>query len=466
LQKLACPSWIFLTLACALASTAPAFAIPTLYPKLQDHEIRVGLTASSYLTGASEPSADQGTGNLGVTAGVRGVGGKQGFQVAVEGESLFGLRNSHYRYLDIGEIYAGYEDKTQPSRAFLYVGRKRYEWSTLDSYWGLGLFNPRFRWDYLNERENGLFGLFTGFDTELVQATAYISPLFIPEQGAPFDITGGNCVSSSPWFSCPTSSIRLFNQPVNVRYTLDVPPVKKLILHAGGGGTLRVGRQYGLFGRLSLARKPMNQFLLSFEGRLDLVSNEVPAVIRPRVLYHDLYSMDLGWASAGHGVTGSVIAERPVRDATPPTWNTQEPANGMLYGLTARTRPLAALPKTRFEAGYFHRDGGMAADRGPFVTPGVETFEPRYAFRNAFSLAVFTPVAEAWADCFQVSTKFLVDTVHDGNILIFDSFYRPLASLMLNLGLDVLGSESTSPVDFISRYQRNDRVRGGLAYVF
>jgi hypothetical protein len=71
-----------------------------------------------------------------------------------------------------------------------------------------------------------------------------------------------------------------------------------------------------------------------------------------------------------------------------------------------------------------------------------------------------------WARSFLFSTKFLVDMANEGNILQADFHYRPVARLFLNLGFDMLGSNSRSPVDFISRYQRNDRIRFGIAYVF
>jgi hypothetical protein len=470
MHALARQKWNLFAVAAALSLGlffAPsAFAIPTMYPKLRDHEVRVGLQGNGYLTPAGDSNSDSGTGNLGLNVGVRGVGQKNQFHFGVEAESLYGLRHSNYRYLDIGELYAGFEKKEAPKRASVYLGRKRYEWNALDSYWSLGLYQPRFRWDYLNERENGLFGLFTGFNSEMIQATAYASPIFIPEQGAPFDISGGNCRSSSPWFSCPGSSIRIFNQPTPVRFTLDVPPVKKLILHAGAGGTIRVGKEQGLFGRLSYAHKPINQFLLSFEGRLNLAANEVPAVIRPRVLYHDLYGLDFGWNRQKHSVTASVMAERPQRDYTPPTWNTQEISNATVYGITAKTQPFTGFKYTRLEASFLHRDGGISPDRGPFVSPGVDYFEPRFAFKNAFSFAIFTPVIDAWARDFLFSTKFILDTANEGNILITDFYYSPFTAFFFNLGCDILGSNSKSPVDFISRYQRNDRVRGGVAYVF
>jgi hypothetical protein len=463
--------WIPASLALAMGFAAlsrPAMAIPTMSPKLRDREVRLGLAGNYYLTRNTETTSDAGTGSTALTVGVRGVGNNKDFHFGVEAESLYGLRHANYRYLDVGEIYAGYEPKnaSTPSHGSVYVGRKRQQWSALDSYWGAGLFQPRFRWDYLNERENGLFGLFGGFHGELVQAHGYWSPIFIPEQGAPFDINGGSCRSSSPWFSCPSSSIFIFNQPTAVRFTLEVPPVKDLIQHWGAGGSIRVGRKDGAFGRLSYAHKPMNQFLLSFEGRLDVANGAIPAVIRPRVLYHDLFGLDAGWSAERHGVTGSVIHERPIRDATPTNWNTQESTKATLLGITTRTQPFDAIKYTRFEFAWLYRDGGIAPDQGPFVSANSNYFEPRFSFKNAFSFALFTPLKDTWARRFLFSTKFIVDTENTGNILVSDLYYSPTSALILNAGLDMLGSNSTNPVDFISRYQRNDRVRWGVAYVF
>jgi hypothetical protein len=441
-----------------------AYAVPSVSPQIKDKEIRVGLLGNYYFNPASQTLADSGTGDLGLSVGVRGVGEHKDFHFAVEGESLYGLRHSNIRYLDIGELYAGWEPSANWNA---YVGRKRYTWSELDSYWTMGLFQPRFRWDYLNERESGLFGAFSTYQQPGFSVTAFGSPIMIPEQGAPFNIAGGNCSSSSPWFNCPASTILLFNQPTNVNFQLDIPPVRKIIYHPGAGATARLGQETGPYIRTSYLHAPMNQLLLSFEGRLDLTNTSIPAIIRPRVLYHDLYSIDAGWRNDRNSLTASGIYEHPIRDYTPPSWNTQETVNAKLLGLTARTMPFETnFRNTRFEFGYLHRDGGNAPDQGPFVGNGVNIFEPRFAFYNAFSFAVFTPIVDAWAQDFLVSVKFIVDTANDGNILINNIYYSPLASVFLNMGMDVLGSNNPSPVDFISRYQRNSRLRGGVAYVF
>lgn len=460
-----CFGWSKILLLLAILSPE-AFALPSMQPKVRDREIRVGLQGNTYLTPYTASNSDAGTGNLGVNAAARWVGEKGAFQYGAEGEGLYGLGKAHYRFLNLGEAYVGAEDKTKPARASVYLGRKRYDWNALDSYWSLGLYQPRFRWDYLNERENGLVGLFGGFESEMVQATAYFSPIYVPEQGAPFQFTGGNCRSASPWFSCPNSTILVFNQPTTVRFSLETPPVSKIISHPGGGATLRLGKKNGWFTRGSFAHKPINQFLLSFEGSYSHAESDVPAIIRPRTLYHSLFGLDLGWNSPRHSVTASGMFERPYRDETPSNWNTQETTQAWITGITARTQPFNNLKFTRFELSYLHRNGGNAADRGTFINSGLNTFEPRYAFQNAFSFAVFSPINDDWARRFLLSGKFVVDTVNDGNILIGDIYYSPFRACFLNLGIDVLGSNNTSPVDFIARYQRNDRLRGGLTYVF
>lgn len=456
------------TLLLALVSTH-AFALPSLQPKLRDKEIRVGLMGSKYLTPGTESLSDSRTGNLGLNIQVRGAGNKDEFHFGIDGESLLGLGKANLRYINVGEAYLGFkaDEKRSLKGLSVFAGRKRYSWSNLDSYWGLGLFQPRFRWDYLNEKENGLVGLFPAFQNDVVSLVTFYSPIYIPEQGAPFDISSGACKTASPWFSCPASSIFLFNQQTDVRFQLDIPPVKNLVMNQSYGGTLRLGRELGPFGRFSYTHKPINQLLLSFEGRLSVSTLDIPAVIRPRVLYHDLFAADAGWNFDRHSIVASAIAEKPKRDVTPASWNTQETSDATLLGVTAKTMPFKETFRfTRFELGYFHRNGGNAPDRGPFVNPAVATFEPRYAFESAYSVGVFTPFVDKWARSFLFSTKFIFDSRNQGNILISDLFYRPVGALLVNLGVDILGSESRRADDFISRYQRNDRIRGGISYAF
>jgi len=208
----------------------------------------------------------------------------------------------------------------------------------------------------------------------------------------------------------------------------------------------------------------MNQFLLAYEGRLDLSTLVLPATIHPRVVYHHLYSIDSGFKIGDASLVAGAIWEKPVRDITPSQWNTQEAGDATLGGAVFR---MPLLNKsTRMELAYLHRKGGNSADRGPFAQAGSGVFEPRYAFRNAYSFVFITSFLDDWAQKFTWSNRFVFDAANNGNILISDIHIRFFKRALLNFGIDILGSESRDPVDFISRYQRNDRLRGGLSYAF
>lgn len=451
--------------ACAFSNFALAITSNELRP--QDNQIFLGLQGNQYFNNANT-LADKKSGNIGAKASIRKVSkNDKSFRGAFDGEGYAGLGNARYHYIDVSEGYVGIAN---PSLAF-YLGRKRHNWNSLDSYWSMGLYQPRFRWDYLNERPSGLVGFFfqATQDQDLSEFTAFYSPIFIPEQGAPFDITNGECKSSSPWFHCPSSAVMLFNQSTNVKYKLNVPPISKLIDHESYGASLRLGRENKFYGKVSYANKPINQFILAFEGRLDLTTLDLPASIHLRVLRHEIFSGEMGGALGNAGfLSVSAIKEDPKKDFPPSNWTTQETSEARFLGAIFRTNNFFGLydSKTRLELSYLHRDGGDAKDKGPFATQNTSLFEPRFAFKNAFSLGVFSPIKDEWSSKFLFSMKYIVDTIYNGNILNLDFHYKVMRRSYVSLGADFLGSETLTPVDFISKNQSNDRIRGGFIYVF
>src|SRR3989338_4660557 len=86
-------------------------ALPSLAPKYRDKELRLSLLGSTYLTETPGSIADQQTGNLSLQLGGRAIYLQDGYNAALEGEVLFGLRKANYRYLNINELYSGYDNK-------------------------------------------------------------------------------------------------------------------------------------------------------------------------------------------------------------------------------------------------------------------------------------------------------------------------------------------------------------------
>ena len=454
----------FLLLALPLLTGAwPAFALPTQKPLIEDNTLRLGFEGSSYINSSPDPSKER---NKNITGSLqwRGVGDKDQFRSAIEADFLYGFVKPDFQYIDVEEAYLGLDYE----KVGIYVGRKRFHWNALDEFWTLGIFQPRFRFDYLNERESGLTGAFIDIlPKENFSLLLFASPLFIPERGAPFDISNGECHSSSPWFVCPGSTVTVLSKDTPVEYKLGIPPARELVAHAGGGASLRIGKESDLYFRLSMAYKPMNQLYLAFADQpLDLSTVTVPAIIYPRVIYHRVLGADLGYTMENKmSLTGSVVKENPIRDNTPSAWTTQEPYDATLAGAIFKA-PLSAPSRTSLQFGYLHREGGNGDERGPFSTGGKPNFEQRYGFKDAYSIEAKTSFLAAWAQSFSYSIKFVLDTKYTGNLLSNDAWFTIAKQSLLNIGVDIIGSNDKTRADFLSRYQRNDQIHAGVTYVF
>ena len=447
-----------------LFATSTAFALPGLNPRINPNTATIGLQTNTYLMNTAGTISEAHTGNVGLKGNARGQHKGSVLEVSGEASVLIGLRKSNYRYISVPEAFAA---TLNPKYKFR-IGRRIETWSELDDYWTLGIWQPRFRWDYLEEETLGLTGAFFTFEESKgkvpLQFLLFATPISIPEQSAPFDIVNGSCKTSSPWFDCPASSVQIFNQPTTIKFRLDIPPIKDLISKWGIGTSLKLGSESTSFARISYAHKPVNQIMLAYEGRLDLSTLDLPAIIHPRIIYHELATIELAHRfNGGARVLASLTKERPIRDYTPPEWNTQEAAPAWIGGLLAMF-PISK--HTSLETSLLHRDGGSAPDQGPFVGQLGSVFEPRYSFHNALSATIRSSIMESWIPYFTSATRFIWDRDHDGNILSTDLRFMPKNPLRFQLGFDLLGSRAESSVDFIARYQRNDRVRGGVEYVF
>ncbi len=455
--------------ACVFLFVNGAYAgVHSNFPKTNTDQIVLGVNGNQYLVSdtLNQPLPDRRSNNFGLDFSAREKAVGNTLDGAFDIDAQIGLTNSNYKYFNPNEFYFGSSAALSPEYS-VHMGRKVEEWNSLDEEWSLGLFQPRFRWDYLNERTSGLTGFFGAIKKENYSLTLFASPIFLPEQGAPQNFANGSCTSGSPWFYCPSNSITLFNQTTPVKMNLQIPPLRELIAYAGGGASFYLGKTEGLYWRNSVAYKPMNQLFLSYEGKFDLSTQQLPAVIHPRVLYHTLYSTEFGYKENHDKYLLSVIKEDPHRDYTPPQWNTQEASPATLFGAILSLDLVGeGKSATHGEFSYLYRDGGNSNDKGPFAATNGSLFEPLYSFKNAYSLQIKSPIKKEWAPYFQGAFHFIADANNQGNILMLDTIFQPLSRLNFGLGFDMLGSNSASAVDFISRYQRNDRLRGGLHYYF
>lgn len=392
------------------------------------------------------------------------------FSAAGELQAMLSLHPVAYHYVEAPEAYVGTSPELNSTFQFS-VGRRRVSWSRLDDFWSLGIWQPRFRWDYLRPESVGLAGAFVHITRPSFQLAIFGSPGFIPERGAPLEVKDGRVTSLSPWMSAPPATMDFAGRSVPVRYSLQIPSLEKIALQPGMSARARVGSQDGAWGAAGYAYKPMNQLLMGLEGFYNLTTQQIDAVIHPRVLYHHLLSVEAGIEAQPIGGWVSFLTDHPVRDATPGDWTTQEVVPS--YALSSAVEFSLwgeAEQATRLSFGYLRQWGGNAADSGANASSdGSSHFEYRYPFQNTLAFNVKSPLPGDWGRHFRINTRFLYDIENQGTIYSTELRFSPDRSWSLGLGADILSAPGAGlgpKPDFVGTYRANDRFHGGVTYVF
>jgi hypothetical protein len=444
-------------------------------------ETRVGFESTSYFSQVSNSSAPTSFSLLQMD--VRSYRDDGDYIAWGTNSGLGYIADTREPLLKVNEAYVATSSRLSENWQFS-AGRKLHLWSQMDQDWRLGLWQPRFLWDYLYPELQGLTGLFyrmRGSGWELMVLGA---PAFIPEQGAPLRNDRGTIVSSSRWISQPANRVSLLDQTSPVNYYINAPPSSDVVANPGGALSLRLGdRSDGLWTQVGYAFKPMNQLLLSAEpdlqvtgreiGQPDSIPNEASGNVKiyPRVIYHQISEMSVGFSQLdAYSIWVSALSEQPQVDSTPNTWISQQVAPMFLLspGISYDFPAIGPRP-SRLKASILRQWGGDAPDSGDLASPEASKFEPRYPFRNAVQLEYQMPLWWSGAQVLTILTRGIYEWEDRGLVFSTRLNYRPAREWEIVLGADFLGQwggANDSQASFGARYRSNDRIYGGLNYVF
>jgi hypothetical protein len=406
-----------------------------------------------------------------------------GAKINIGGTTSASVEN--YTNFEVPEAYASITslDLTRPDAdpgqlfSEVNLGRKKERWSGVDSDWSLGLAQPFNKFDGLRPSEQGLTGAFAKFGAGGVQVTAFGSPLFIPEQGAPYQVEDGKFSTTSPWFSAPpdTLILSLGSSPVRspVNYSLDIPAISSVVTNASFGGMVRVSdpdSSEGFFAQASYLRKPQNALSLAFNGKLTLSDSTTYGDVHifPEVVYHSLAGIDLGYEAEAFTFSVSGLYEKPDQPTASSELTSQQLSPMSVFSPSVELRPFAATmfaPKVRFS--YLNTEGGEVTTVGKFAANG-NVFGPRTMYRRAFSAGLNTTLYRSQRFHLEAGTRWIEELEEQGSIVMTDLRLGIGSAWALTLQGDVLGSRKpTSSTDtFIARYRANDRVAGRITYIF
>lgn len=385
------------------------------------------------------------------------------------------------QYLDVGNYVFGLKElyrsfKWNEGKKNLSVGRKVEFWSQIDSDWQLGLWQPKVAVDLLRPEDQGLAGVFYQQKTDKVNVLVFASPIFIPSMGPEIREKNGGLEAESRWYKNPSRSFPLNGTETKLVYDLDVPDLGKLVRNPGWGTRVSWGGETpGFWTSVNYGRKPMNALLLRYKRALvlpetDPLTGEV--TVSPEVGYHEIFGLDVGLR---YGETGklalSYIEDRPELTLAEDPWVQQQPRQLRSYGLHASQlfqTPMAQNP-LKVSLMYMRVKTDAVLDYDSQGRDQGSLFEERTQFTQAAQMK-FESQGVLYGKKYDSSLKYLRELDQKGSLWGAELKVYPTRDVGLFVGADILGVDDTEadPTDgrFLNQFRANDRVYGGLNYVF
>ncbi|MBC7691856.1 MAG: hypothetical protein H7222_08800 [Methylotenera sp.] len=345
----------------------------------------------------------------------------------------------------------------------LTLGRRQYDWSVVDDQWKMGLWSPRFLWDPLRPEQIGLTGAFYTYQSQSWRVLAYASPLSIPERGFPTQQQDGRITSASPFYIEPFQKLQITeNRSLPVHYDLQYPAMSELLLNPGGAMQVRYGEKQGGWIQANYGILPILQPNLSIEPSIVLQSNEVEVTVHPRILYHHVMTGETGFKNRDFSLWSSVTGETPLQKQIPSSWVTIPIGPTLIVSAGAEANFRGGF---KLNGSLFYLNETTPAQTDAAVD--TSSLQGRFEYKKAARLGA------EWSGMTHLtySTAWIADLEEKSNLMSFDLNFRPKldASLvsgawLINVGTDFF--TSSTGTGHLGKYQGNDRVRGGVSYVF
>ena len=371
-------------------------------------------------------------------------------------------------YIAIPELFAGIS--AVDTKSFVIAGRKIQNFSFLDRNENLGLYNSNFTNDFINYRQQGLTGVHAQAQSGLFGVYAGYYPWYFPSQGPQVYEQNGEIRSSNRWAQRPPSRFKFGSSEREIVYAIRAYEIDEIVRSSGEGASIFWGSSSDRpWVKVSYARKPVNEIPLTRETYGTTTNFTGQVKLSPVVTYGQIQSVDINLDANRFKTTFSYLEDRVFNQtaATDETLQFLSPLR--IYGAwTSADLSDFFTRKVSAEISYSEVSGGEVKDLLSDGRDSLFTFSShRVRFKRPFTVALKSELFVVSQRPVTTQIKWTYDDAVRGTLLSGMASYQTLAKLNLNVGFDVLGVEKNSIQDnFLQDQQANDRVYGGLEYVF
>jgi hypothetical protein len=340
------------------------------------------------------------------------------------------------------------------------------------------LWQPEAIYDSLSPVDQGLTGVMHCHQEGPIESLIFVSPLFVPTMGPEVKEEGGSLVAESRWYRKPSQTFILWGKKREIVYSLNVPNYWDLVQKPGVGYRISYGRseKTGAWASANAGYKPMNSLLLKYDKKLASAEegdDKGFAPVYPVVGYHSLWGLDVGYKFPSTAFSASYLEDFPVdpkRDGED-SFIVQKASPSRIMAFEAKQAlPVADLSEPiTLTAGYLHIDGGGLEDFDSQGNSQGAIFTQRFNFTDAVR-AEIEMTSRVFKKALVSKFTYLREFAQRGMIASAEFHYFVKPQFVVDLGADVLGVDDSSDGNtddrFLNQFRANDRVFGGVTYVF
>ena len=394
-----------------------------------------------------------------------------------QGNLLFRMSPTHPKAFAITaqNFYWGENDESKASLIHLTFGRRRIDWSGLDSMWNLGNLEPLDAWDRLRPEEQGLTGMFLHAKVSEFDFRIFGSYFAVPETGPNVVLKDKQFQAEHPQAGTTTpESITLFNQPTPLGFELNLPPLSKILFRPSLLFSIETQKESAFRIKFGCGYLPLNYFPIAIiiDHPLDISKgNRILVPLAPRLLSHRVYFSELGYLfqdQYGIGIMG--LIDQPVFESIPDSYTTSS------LTTTRSVSPYFTFKSSLMKLTLSHlwTYGGLEGDIGnsSLIDPTGKTsiFSSRLFYRNATLISLQTQFGKLEVPHPSIQLKYIHEYTILADWIAIDFSYLFNEHLLAFVGGDLIQAMSDAApsrgAEFLADVKTYDRIRMGVSYAF